>query len=249
MKTILNRIIITTIISPALILLTVSPAMAVVKPTTDSNNNTDSEACLHIITLRSAGRDGIASRLTKMNTSSSDRMKKIAADATAADAKLATARANTKKQFEDKIAKLELTAGLTNVQKQAIETYKTEMETAKTTRESAVDTARTNYRIALASIVTNQQTILTNAAVAYQAAFEKAFATATANCNKADMPALKTAVQTAHKDLETAISNIKISDKIKQLETTRNDAIKAAKDTFAKQAATFTETLKTALGE
>jgi len=184
-----------------------------------------------------------------MATNYSNRLKKITSGETAADVKLATVRTNAKKQFQDKIAQLESTAGLTNAQKQAIETYKTGMETAEMARESAVDMARSNYRTALTALLEEQQKVLTNTAAAYQAAFEKAFAAATTDCNNANLPTVKKAVQTAHQDLKTAVSNVKISDKIKQLETTRNNAIKTANDAFTKQATAYTKTLKTALGE
>jgi hypothetical protein len=209
-----------------------------------------SSTCLHVVTLRTAGRDSLATNLAKMYTNSSNRLKKIVADKIVADKKLAINRANAKTSFEEKLVKLESTAGLTNVQKQAIETYKTDMELATVTRETAVDKARTDYSNALESTVLSQQTALTNAAVTYQTAFEKAFAVATSSCSKGvNMSAVKTAVQTAHQDLKTAISKLKTSDQIKQLATTRNDAIKTATNTFSKQAATFTQTLKTALGE
>ncbi|MCX6728280.1 MAG: hypothetical protein NTV39_00720 [Candidatus Saccharibacteria bacterium] len=244
MKTILSKILITTIISPALVLLTVSPVLAV-----DNSDITPPE-CLRVITLRTTGREGFATNLAKMNTGSSDRMKKIAASKSNVDKQLTTARENAKKKFEQEVAKLESTTGLTDSQKQAIETYKSDMENAKITREFAVDTARTEYQRAMASAVTEQQTALTAAVITYQTSFEKAFATVTTNCAKGtNMAAVKTAVQTAHKDLKTTISNLKTSDKIKQLTKTRDDAIKTARDDFAKQAAILTKTLKSALGD
>ena len=255
MKTTLSKILITTIISPALILLTVSPAMAVVAPKTtttnpDANINIDAGNCFHVVSLRTSGRDGFATHLTKMNAASSDRMKKIATDKTGVDKKLTVARGDTKKQFEEKIANLEKTAGLTDAQKQAIETYKTNMEMAKANREFAVDKARDDYNIALSTALVEQQTSLSNAVIAYQTAFEKVFATATSSCAKTtDMSTVKSAVQTARKDLKTAIAKSKTSEKIQQLVTVRNNAIQAAKDNFVKQATSFTKTLKTALGE
>ena len=232
--------------------------MAVVaQPTTTTNTknpdasiNTDAGNCLHVISVRTDGRNGFATHLTKMNAASSNRQEKIATDKIAADKKLTTARANAKKQFEDKIAKLLTKTGLTDVQKQAIETYKTDMELAKTNREFAVDKARADYRSALSAAILEQQTALSNAAITYQESFEKAFAVATADCAKVtDMSTVKTAIQTAKKDFKASIDKIKISDKIKQLASTRDSAIQAANETFAKQASSFTETLKTALGE
>lgn len=243
MKTILSRILITTILSPSLILLTVSPALAVI------NSDITPAACLHVITLRSAGRDAMATNLAKMNKGFSDRMKKIASNKASVDKKVTTSRANAKNLFESKLKKLESKAGWTSAQKQAIATYKTNMELAKTTRDLAVDTARTNYRSALANLITAQQKDLTAAVITYQKAFEKAFATANANCSKgANMSAVKTAVQSAHQTLKTAITKANNKDKIKQLATTRNNAIKSADDTFIKQAASYTKTLKIALG-
>jgi hypothetical protein len=185
-----------------------------------------------------------------MDANFSTRLTKITADKAAVDQKVATARTNAKKQFEVKVQALESKNGLTDAQKQAVATYKTDMELAETTRELAVDSARTEYRTALYSTVAGQQTALSNAVITYQAAFEKAFATAATGCNDGTtLATLKTAIQAAHQTLKTTLSTIKTTDKIKQLATTRNNAIKAADDAFAKQAAGFTATLKSALGE
>ncbi|HUC96085.1 MAG TPA: hypothetical protein VMR16_00245 [Candidatus Saccharimonadales bacterium] len=250
MKTALNKIVITAILTPALILLPVSPALAVTTLAPDPLLSASTKACQHLLLLRSTDRDTIATHLATMDSNFAARLTKITSEKAAVDQKVATSRANAKKQFEAKIQTLESKTGLTDAQKQAIATYKTDMELAETTRELAVDSARIEYRTALYSTIASQQTALSNAVLAYQAAFEAAFATAAPSCNDGTtISTLKTAVQTAHQTLKTTLSNIKTTDQIKQLATTRNNAIKAADNAFDGQTATYTTTLKSALGE
>jgi hypothetical protein len=216
----------------------------------DAKIDYSSEACVHAVTLRNTNRDAMTDKVSTMNSAFTARLTKITTDKAAADKKLASARTAAKSQFESKIQKLESQVGLTDVQIQAIETYKNDMEMAKTTRETAVDKARTDYRNALAETISVQQKALYSAVVTYQAAFEAAFATATSNCtNGTNMSAVKTAIQSAHQTLKSAVADNKTTDNIKALMTTRNDAIEAANDVFTKQAATFTQTLKTALSK
>jgi len=247
MKTVSSRALVIGITSFVLVSLTISPVSAVTK--TDSDITP--ERCSHVISLRSKGRDNLAANLLKMNTGSSNRIKKIANDKTNIDKKVKASRSNAKTRFEEKLKKLEEKAGWTKAQKQALATYKTNMLLARKNREFSVDGARTQYRSALGTALTNQQKNIAAATTTYQKAVENAFATVVNSCDKeTDMPALKASVKTARETLKNALSKIKVTTtaKIKQLATTRNDAIKKADDTFKQQATDFTKILIAALG-
>ena len=223
---------------------TISPAMAVaVSPKTI--------ACANVLTIQTKNEAELATRIATMQTDFAARIAKINSDKTEVDKKIATNRANAKKSFEEKIQKLESQTGLTNTQKQAILIYKTNMQLAETTRETAVDSARSKYRTDLLNIVTTRQQTITEAVNTYQATIQSAFMTAKASCGNGitttNMSSLRTAIMLARQKLTATKTESEIKSQIKKLATTRNDAIKLADNNFKESATIYKTTLSVAL--
>jgi len=228
----------------------VSPATAVVKQTPAMI------ACANTLALKTKSETDLATNITTMQTNFAARLAKITANEKTIDTKIATNRTNAKKNFEDKIQKLELQTKptkLSDTQKQAVQTYKINMEKAETNREESVDSARATYRISLLNIVKARQQTITESVNIYQATVQSTFMTAEAKCadgkttvNNAN---LKTSIQFARQTLTATKTESEIKTQIKKLATTRNAAIQAAKDKFSKQTATYSDTLKIALGK
>jgi hypothetical protein len=242
MKIPLNKVIVTAIVSSVLVFCMVSPAFAVV----DASNS----VCARVATLTSTKQAAVAIRVATMQTNFSARLTKIVSDKAVIDQKIATARANASQQFNSKVQKLEAKTGLTDTQKQAIETYQTDMQQAEKTRELAIDTARQTYRGELLSTVTNQQKALSTAVDTYQSTVSEAFSAASANCATKPndtMPTLRASIQSARTTLTNLETSLKNTSEIKQLITTRDSAIKDDNGVFAKSIATYTSTLTSAL--
>jgi vacuolar-type H+-ATPase subunit E/Vma4 len=250
MKIVFNRIIIAGIISPIFIISMVSSvtAVTVVKP------NPKMVDCANVLALQTKSETDLATHITTMQTEFAARLAKINSDKTEVDKKVATNRANAKRKFEEKIQQLEQKTEptkLNDTQKQAVKTFKLNMEQAETTREKSIDSARTKYRTDLLNVVTTNQQTIAEAVNLYQATVQSAFMTAQAKCgngmtttNKSD---LKTAIQLARQTLTEVNAESKIKTQIKHLATTRNDAIKLANDTFKKSVATYKTELTAAL--
>ncbi len=248
MKTISRNLLSISLISSVLILMSVSPVMGVVRQTEDLK--TSVATCTRISILQSASEAAIAVKITAMQNNFAARLAKITSDETAVDQKVTAARTDAQNRFAEKITAMDSKTSLTWNELSVIETYKKNMQAAKTTRETTVDKARNEYRTALSALITKHQQDLTDTATAYNASIKSAFATANINCtdgNSGTMSTLKSSVKTARQTLTTSRKSDKITTEIKQLATTRNEAIKAANAAFAKAAAEHTKTLTNAL--
>ncbi len=247
MKTTSKKIITSGIIAPTLVLFTASAAMAINQPT--NTGSLKSTVCSRIENLQGTNESTVAKHMATLQTNFAARLAKITSNKTENDQKVLTARTNARNQFEEKIKTMESQEGITDVQKEAIETFKTNMEQAKDTRDAAVDNARTKYRTALMKTVSTQQQGLVDASNAYQTSVKSAFQTATANCGdeKTVMTNLRAAIKTTRQTMKDARSASKATNEVKQFAATRNAAIQTANKTFADSAAKYASTLSAAL--
>ena len=249
MKTISSKAIATGVASLLMVISATAPAFAVGGTTTTTNTGGTNAVCTRVATIMSTNEANLAAHIASMNDNFKARLTKMTADKTAIDQKVITERTNAQNQFEQRITEMEAKSGLTDAQKQAISTFKTNMETAEATREAAVDSARDTYRTALMTQVQNHQQALTSDVNAYQVAVQSAFATATQNCGDGTaITTLRAAVKTARGTLSSQRDSAKIASEIKTLAATRNAAIKAANDAFRSAVSTYTAELTTALG-
>lgn len=214
-----------------------------------SDNSNGANFCTRVPNLRSSNENAVATKLKVMKADFSSQLSNISQQRkTTNDQKLATIRSEAQVGFEAQIKILEDKAGLTETQKTAIATFKTDMEQAQTTRKTAVNAARTTYRTALTETVQAHQSTLTNAANAYQTAVQTAFAAAKTDCaNGPALGTLRTSIKTARQTLTASRANNQSRSNIQQLMQTRNTAIKTANQEFAKTAAALGGTLTEAL--
>jgi len=239
MKTISKKnLILTLVLASVLVVSTSAKSMAI-----DGEGNA-AGACIRISTLASTNDAAVTEHMSLMKTNFANRLTEIASRQAEVDQKAATFRTNIAAKFDKKVSELKQQSGLTTDQLTAIDTYATNMKSAEATREAAVDAARSTYRTALAETISAHQQSLLGAATAFEAASTAAFATAQADCSTAAMTTLKETIKTARETLTSVRESSKVGQTVKQLADTRNAAIKAADEAFAKSAADYTAILK-----
>lgn len=206
------------------------------------------ELCSRFANLGDSSRSTLQTKSTELKSDFAKRLADITSRQAAIDQKVVSTRANAAVEFDAKIEKLRTAAGTDQAKLTAIDAYVTSMKEAAKTRNAAVDAARTTYRTALSADITAHQQAISAAVAAYQAAVASAVATAKANCGDGTAAAtLKSAVKTAREALQSARKSDKVGSDVKALAATRNDAIKAANETFRASAKTNAETLAAAL--
>lgn len=238
-------------ISAVMAIVIALPAFAVENTTNTVKTETAVNVCTRIMALSTSSRSTLSQKRSDLQTDFSNRLTKLSTNQTDIDTKIADARTAVTTKFEDNIKSLEAKSGLTDVQKTAVETFKTNVEDAMTVRRAAVDSARSIYRTALASQISTHQQTLSNNVITYQTAVSTAFSTAVANCTdgsgSATMATLKATIKTARETLNASKTPDSSKTTIMALHETRSAAIKAANDTFTKTLSGLVTTVKTAL--
>ncbi len=241
MKTTFNRISAAAFVAVVTLSLPALPASAVdstAKPST---------FCTRIGSLMSANESTLDAHVATMKSDFAARTAQLGANQQNLDQKVAAARAKTLESFNQKVADLAAQEGLTDAQKTAIETFKTDMTTAEQTRRTAVDAARGTYRTQLKATITNYQTSLTNAVTTYQAAVRSAFSGASTGCGDGSaLTTLRTNLKTARETLQASLKRDNIG--IKELAQTRRSAVQAANTSFKESVREYTATLTAVLG-
>jgi hypothetical protein len=232
----------------------ITPAFAI-DSTSKTGGTKPQEAanvCARILTLSTSSKDTISSKQGELQTDFSKRLTNVSSHQGEVDSKVITFRTNAAATFEDKIKSLEAESGLTDVQKAAIETYKTSVQSANSTREVAVDSARSAYRTGLATVIAKQQQTLSTASTTYQLTVDAAFTAAVGGCTASNgatvMSTLKTAIKSARMTLEATRTPDATKAAIQQLAATRDASIKAANSAFHTTLTGLTAALKAALG-
>jgi hypothetical protein len=256
MKTISNRLktILLSSLSLMLALVVITPAFAH-DLTSGSGGAKPQEAatvCAHILALSTSSKSTIATKQSELQADFSKRLAAISSRQAAVDSKVTAYRTDASAKFDAKIQSLQAETGLTDVQKAAIGTYKTSVQSAESVRETAVDSARSAYRTGLATVVANQQQALSTASLNYQSTVNAAFSTASADCTTTSaatvMSILRAAVKAARATLDTARTPDTTKVAIQQLATTRDASFKTANSAFLTTLTGLTATLKTSLG-
>jgi hypothetical protein len=249
MKTVYNKLKSICIITLSLVFATLSttPSIAIIAGQ-GSNNNLEA-TCTRISAMETTTQANMTTHMTAMQTDFTARLSSISSNESAIDQKIEALRTTARNEFAARIQTLESQSGLTQVQLQAINTYSLNMGLAATTRETTIDNARDTYRTALSSEVQQHQQLLADGATAYQTSINSAFSNAKASCatDNTTMATLREAIKTARQTLTTTRQAGDTTNGIKELATTRNNAIKTANETFAATAKTHTDTLISAL--
>lgn len=207
------------------------------------------DLCARVTTLTITNQAAVETKMQAMQTNFSTRLTQMTSDQSARDKKVAETRTATKQQFEQKITDLLATEGLSETQTQAINTFKISVEKAEAIREVAVDQARQTYRNNLGETVSAQQTALTQAAIAYQAAIKNSFANAEKKCGDGTgaLTTLRAEVKTARQALAATRNNKQSTSDIKTMAETRRAAIQAANQAFRTAVQEYAVTLSAAL--
>lgn len=247
MKTLYNKLIVLGLIVPIISLCVVSPVLAVETPVQEQGGS--AAVCTRLQNYDKTVGENLSNQLTKVYTNFNDRSANIISKQSTIDQKLLGDRASAKTRFESKITELLAKEGLTDSQRQAIETFKTNVEAAMLTRQTAVDDARAAYRKALSDNVTEHQASLLKAVATYRAAVTAAFDDAKSSCSTGSqvMATLRNAIKTARQNLDSARQDTRATADIATLIKTRNTAIQTANDTFKASVSQYRLELRTAL--
>ncbi|MFZ2125857.1 MAG: hypothetical protein WA087_04035 [Candidatus Saccharimonadales bacterium] len=245
MKTISSKLFISIIASLTLVLVSVTPAVAVVAEDTVGKA---SVSCARVTTLKSTQVAAMSARMASLRTEFTNRAATLNDKEASLDQKVDTARETAKKQFETKITAMLAESGLTDAQKEAINSFKTSMEQAMEIRQTAVDKARSDYRTALSTLVQNRQQAMLAITETLQASIQAAFDTAVLNCSQdGNMTTLRASIKTARDTYQTSRNSIKVKEDIQAIAAIRNTAVQGANKIFADSAQTLSVTLSTAL--
>jgi exonuclease VII small subunit len=210
-----------------------TPSLALTAPRTTPSTPTD-QACARLTTFSTTGAAKLKERQAAMEVDFAKRQSNITSRHDAADQKVVTFRTTLSDKFDAKVTDLKSKEGLSEAQLAAINTYEKDMKAAKQTREEAVDAARETYRAGLIKEVEAHQAALRSAVTTYQTAVEA-------------MTTLKSSLQAARESFQAARKASKAQPTIKELVTTRTEAIKAANAEFAEKAKVYGDTLKSVL--
>lgn len=224
-----------------------TPSLALTAPRTTPSTPTD-QACARLTTFSTTGAAKLKERQAAMEVDFAKRQSNITSRHDAADQKVVTFRITLSDKFDAKVTDLKSKEGLSEAQLAAINTYEKDMKAAKQSREETVDAARETYRAGLIKEVEAHQAALRSAVTTYQTAVEAAIAAAKSDCgNGTAMTTLKSSLQAARESFQAARKASKAQPAIKELVTTRTEAIKAANAEFAEKAKVYGDTLKPVL--
>jgi hypothetical protein len=205
-------------------------------------------ACLRVASLKNTGEMNVAARIAGMSTGFETRLATLTANQQEVDQKIQDSRMTVTTKFTDKVAELAGKPGLTDSQKAAIETYKTNMLDAEAIRETAVDAARAAYRTALLDKISAHQTALGTAATDFQVDISTAFQAASETCgDDSVMQTLRTTVKAARAAFQKSLDSSRVRSDIQQLAATRRAAVKTANDAFKQSATDLSHNLAEAL--
>lgn len=160
-------------------------------------------------------------------------------------------RRDAMEKFEDVLENIKAGA-TTDAQKAAIETFKTSVRSAQSTRKTAVDKAVQTFRSGVDSLVGKRSDAIKAAASTLKSSISAAVAKAKADCVSGDPVAVRQALMTSiraavaqfHADVKLSMDPI--AQQIKDLAATRNAAVKAANQAFKAAVAQARKTLKAA---
>lgn len=231
----------------ALVLGTLLPGMASARtagPPTEA-------FCSRISSAAEKTTTRINERITTVETRESDRLKQIATRQAAQDKKLAGERTTWDASREASYEKL-LGKANTDLEKQAVNDFKTTISDAVTLRRSEVDKAIDTFRTGAEGVVTKHQEGVNQALKNFEQSVDAAFTKAKTDCTNSKDPqaireALKASLKQARETLKSERSSLgDTRQAIEALKATRKQSVEQAVNTFNATAKTARETLKKA---
>lgn len=202
--------------------------------------------------------DAFATKMQKdMNENVSRYSSKEAEKQSALDAKLAkqdAERQNTRFTWDnsrDKVYAHLLSSASSEVQKTAIEKFRTSIDIAVEVRRKSVDIATVNFKTDVDKGIKSRKALIESAIADFNKASNSALLSAKTDCINGKVPAEArmryiASLETARKALETSLTEVKTNTKLKQLVTQRQSAIEEAAIAFKTAVTKAEEELKLA---
>ncbi len=171
------------------------------------------------------------------------------------DQNIANSRKQTDKNINDDFTKLGVKA-TTNIEKQAVNIYETNINELIAMRRSIHDEATATFRASVKSTLDLRQITIDGQSSAFQTAVNDAINTARTSCtsNPTDGPRIHSIFQSSMNTAQTTFRNALIGDKsftnrINQLITQRNAVFKSADDNFQSAQSSMVKALKNTFGK
>lgn len=243
------------VVSLTILATTFSPVLAFAKENESKNNNAKvkSNFCTRLTNVTQKNEERLADQLGKLDKSRGEREDKTDRRRAEVAVKVAENRSKGDENRAGRYTKM-LGKTATDLQKQALVTFKATLDQTITARRTAFDGAQTTFKAAMDKVLSDRKTQIDAALTTYKTALKAAQDKATADCTaNVDPKTVKTnleaAVKTAKTQLQTSRqAATKVSDKVTALIATRkfttNQAVSAFKTTMDAATAVLKAALK-----
>ncbi len=255
MKIIIKKILIYTLTVTSIVFGSFSTALAAKNVnSTDQTDASSSTFCKKLLSTTNSIESNITKRSDKATDLWTNRENKWSDNWSKVDQTVANNRTKADQLKQQHFN--QLTSKVKNsTEKQAIDEYSTEVHNAVSVRRAAYDEARNAFRVGVKSLINSRAGTISAQLAQFSDQVNTAINTAKEACNnntesstqiRTDMKAsLKTARENFNSERKTDST---VGSQIKLLITTRNNAFKAADQTFHNSVTTAKDTLQKAMG-
>lgn len=243
------------VISLTIIATTFSPALTFAKENESKNNSAKikSNFCTRLTNAAQKNEERIADQLGKLDKNRGEREDKTNRRRAEIAAKTAENRSKIDENRAGRYTKM-LGKTATDLQKQALATFKATLEQAVAARRTAFDGAQATFKSAMDKVLGDRKTQIDAALSVYKVALKTAQDKAVADCAaNVDLKTVKTNLETAIKTAKAQLqasrqTATKVSDKVTALiaarKFTTNQAVSAFKTTMDTAIAVLKAALK-----
>ncbi len=238
-------------------LFAIAPAAAALStggPSVAQSVKETSPFCTNIVSNVGKINSSLNAAKLKVDEARTERVATQTANRAKWDQELAANRAKWDQQRQENFTKLEAKA-TTDAQKTAVQTYKKAITDAISTRRATNDKARADFRSAVDSLISGQNSTVNAQSVILTTTISTAISTAQAACyaTPAEGATIRTTLQAGIKTAKETFNNARksdsnLGDQIQKLAETRNTTIKANDSAFEAAAKAARDTLKAAFG-
>jgi hypothetical protein len=234
-----------------LLMISLAPSVRVIA--LGDKAETDSSFCSTLSNKQQAFQNRFTAKQSALTAAWQTQTQKQQTISTGIDAAVAKIRNNVGAQRSANQAAL-MAKATSDAQKAAVTAYEQSITSAVEARRSAVDTARSTFRSGMNALLTNHQAAVSGRVTAFQISINDAFSTASSSCtDNTDGATVRASLLQAIASVRQTFESQRTSDTVKgdvqALIAARNQAVRAANNTFLQSAQDARQTLKAAFGD
>ncbi len=210
--------------------------------------------CARFSALSQKYEQNVTKQITDLRDRVQTQTQKVQTNRADFDAKLAQHRQQWTQNRQSLYARLNGRAK-TDVEKQAVATFRSAIETAVTIREQSVDAARSAYRQAADQLISQHRTMVEQVLDEFQSSIRAAITQAQKDCSSGTAPvqvraAFRQALEAARQARKSGVGEIdKTGPQMEQLAQVRNAAIQQAINAYRNSLHAAVSALRQAFGE